>query len=56
MGEALSQAGRKLLAVAVLVLVAFLAFKLVVGFVSTLVWAVVLIGAVIAVIWALRVL
>jgi hypothetical protein len=56
MGEALSQAGRKLLAVAVLLLAAFVLFKIVVGFVTGLVWIAVVVLAVVAVIWALRVL
>ncbi len=56
MGEALSQAGRKLLAVAVLLLAAFVLFKIVVGFVAGLVWIAVVVLAVVAVIWALRVL
>ena len=56
MGEALSQAGRKLLAVAVLLLAAFVLFKVVVSFVTGLVWIAVLVLAVVAVIWALRVL
>ena len=56
MGEALSQAGRKLLAVVVLLLAAYLLFKLAVGFVMGLVWIAVAVVAVVAVIWALRVL
>ena len=56
MGEALSQAGRKLLAVAVLLLAAFVLFKILVGFVTGLVWIAVVVLAVVAVIWALRVL
>lgn len=56
MGEALSQAGRKLLAVAVLLLAAFVLFKIIVGFVAGLVWIAVVVLAVVAVIWALRVL
>ena len=56
MGEALSQAGRKLVAVAVLLLAAFVLFKIVVGFVTGLVWIAVVVVAIVAVIWALRVL
>ena len=56
MGETLSNAGRKALAVLVLVVAAYILFKMVLGFVAGLVWIVVAIVAVIAVIWALRVL
>ncbi len=56
MGEALSQAGRKLLAVAVLLLASFVLFKILVGFLTGLVWIAVVVLAVVAVIWALRVL
>lgn len=56
MGEALSQAGRKLLAVAVLLLAAYVLFKVVLGFVTAVAWIAVVVLAVVAVIWALRVL
>ena len=56
MGELAAQAGRKLLAVGVLVAAAYVIFKLVLGFVAGLVWIAVLVVAVAAVIWALRVL
>ena len=56
MGEALSQAGRKLLAVAVLLVAAFVLFKIVLGFVTAIAWVAVVVLAVVAVIWALRVL
>ena len=56
MGEALSNAGRKALAVGVLVLAAYLLFKVVIGFVAGLVWLGVAVVAVIAVVWAVRVL
>ena len=56
MGEALSQVGRKALAVGVLVLAAYLLFKVVVGFVAGLVWLAVAVVAVVAVVWAIRVL
>ena len=56
MGEALSQAGRKLLAVAVLLVAAFVLFKIVLGFVTAIAWIAVVVLAVVAVIWALRVL
>ena len=56
MGQALSEAGRKLLALAVLLVAAFVLFKILVGVVSGLVWIAVVVLAVVAVIWALRVL
>ena len=56
MGQLASDAARKLLAVAVLVVAAYVLFKLVLGFVAGLAWLVVAVVAVIAVIWALRVL
>jgi hypothetical protein len=56
MGQAISDAARKLLAVAVLVVAAFVLFKLVIGFVAAIAWIIVAIVAVLAVIWALRVL
>jgi len=51
-----SQAGRKILAVAVLVLAAWILFKLVLGFVTAVAWVLVVILAVMAIIWAVRVL
>jgi hypothetical protein len=56
MGEALSQAGKKLLAIAVLVVAAYVLFKLVLGFVMAVAWIVIAVVAIVAVIWALRVL
>jgi hypothetical protein len=56
MGERLSGAATKLIAVAVLVVAAWILFKLVLGFVAAIAWIVVAIVAVIAVVWALRVL
>jgi hypothetical protein len=56
MGQLASDAARKLLAVAILVVAAFVLFKLVLGFIAAMAWIVVAIVAVIAVIWALRVL
>jgi hypothetical protein len=56
MGEALSDIARKLLAVAVLVVAAYVLFKVVIGFVSGIAFLLVAVVAVIAVIWALRVL
>ena len=56
MGEALSQAGRKLLAVVVLLVAAYVLFKVILGFVTAVAWIAVLVLAVVAVVWALRVL
>ncbi len=56
MGELASQALKKLLAVGILLLAAWLLFKLVLGFVATIAWILVAVLAVFAVIWALRVL
>ena len=51
-----ADAGKKLIALAVLLLAAWLLFKVVLGVVMGLVWIVVVVVAVIAVIWAIRVL
>jgi len=56
MGEAVSEAGKKVLAVGVLILAAYLLFKLVLGFVMAVAWIAVVVVAVLAVIWAVRVL
>jgi hypothetical protein len=56
MGEAVSQAGKKLLAVGVLVVAAYVLFKVVLGFVMAVAWIVIIVVAIVAVIWALRVL
>ena len=56
MGELASQAGRKVLAVGVLVLAAWMLFKIVLGFVDGWSGSRVVILAVMAVIWAVRVL
>jgi hypothetical protein len=56
MAQAVSDLARKALAVAVLVVAAFVLFKVVIGFVAAIAWIVVAVVAVIAVIWALRVL
>ena len=51
-----SDAARKVLAAAVLVLAAFLLFKIVIGAIAAVVWMALAVVAVIAVIWAVRVL
>ena len=56
MGEAISSAGRKVLAVGVLLLAAWILFKVVLGFVTAIAWVAVVIIAIVAVVWALRVL
>jgi hypothetical protein len=56
MGQAVSDAARKLLAVAVLIVAAFVLFKIILGFVAAIAWIVIAVVAVLAVIWALRVL
>ena len=56
MGQAVSDLARKALAVAVLVVAAFVLFKLVLGFVAAVAWMVIAVIAVLAVVWALRVL
>jgi hypothetical protein len=56
MGELASQAGRKALAIGVLLIAAYVLFKLVLGVVTAVAWFVVVVLAIIAVVWALRVL
>jgi hypothetical protein len=56
MGQLASQAGRKLLAIGVLVAAAYVLFKLVLGFVAALAWFVVVVIAITAVVWAIRAL
>ena len=56
MGEAISNAGKKVLAVGVLLLAAWILFKVVLGFVTAVAWIAVVVLAVIAIVWALRVL
>lgn len=56
MGEIATQAGRRVVAVGVLAVAAYVLFKVVLGFVTTVAWIAVIALAVVAVIWALRVL
>ena len=56
MGQLASDAARKLLAIAVLIVAAYVLFKLVLGFVAAVAWIVIAVIAVVAVVWALRVL
>jgi hypothetical protein len=56
MGRVASDAGRKALAVLVLLLAAYVVFKVVVGVVTAVAWVLVAILALLAVAWAVRVL
>ena len=56
MREMASDVGRKLIAVAVLLVAAWLLFKVVIGVVATVAWIVVAAVAVVAVVWAVGVL
>ena len=56
MGRALADAGRRGLALLVLLAVAWLVFKAVVGVATGLAWIAVAVLAIVAVVWALRVL
>jgi hypothetical protein len=56
MAEFASQAGRKLLAVLVLIVAAWILFKVVLGVVTAVAWIVVVVLAIVAIVWAIRVL
>lgn len=56
MGQMASDLGRKLIAVVVLLVVAYILFKVVLGFVAAVAWIAVLVLAVIAAFWAYGVL
>ena len=56
MGQMASDVGRKVLAIAVLLVAAYILFKMVIGVVAAVAWIVVLVLAVIAAIWAFGVL
>jgi hypothetical protein len=56
MREHAANAGKKLLAVAVLLVAAWILFKIVLGFVTAVAWIAVAVLAVVAVVWAIRVL
>jgi hypothetical protein len=56
MGQAVSDAARKLLAVAILLVAAYILFKVVLGFVAAIAWIAVIVVAIVGVIWAIRVL
>jgi hypothetical protein len=56
MGELARDTGKKALALGVLLLAAWVLFKVVLGFVSAVAWIVVVVLAIVAIVWALRVL
>ncbi len=56
MGQLASDVGRKVIAIAVLLVAAYLLFKVVIGFVAAVAWIAVLVLAVVAAIWAFGVL
>jgi hypothetical protein len=56
MGQLAADFGRKVLAVGVLLVVAYILFKVVLGFVTAVAWIAVLVLAAIASIWAVGVL
>ena len=56
MGQLVADAGRKLLAIGVLVIAAYVLFKIVLGFVAAVAWIIVAVVALVAVIWAIGVL
>jgi hypothetical protein len=56
MGQMASDVGRKIIAIAVLLVAAYILFKVVIGFVAAVAWIAVLVLAVIAAIWAFGVL
>ena len=53
MGQLASDVGRKVLAIAVLLVAAYILFKIAVGVASAIIWTLVAIAALVAVIWAL---
>jgi hypothetical protein len=56
MGQLASDAGRKALAVLVLLIAAYILFKIVLGVVTAIAWVAVVVLALVAVVWAIRVL
>jgi hypothetical protein len=56
MAEFATRAGKKLLAVAVLLVAAYVLFKVVLGAVAAVAWIAVVVVAIVAVVWALRIL
>lgn len=56
MGEKAKAGGKKLLALAVLLIAAWFLFKVVLGVVAAVAWVAVVVLAIVAVVWAIRVL
>jgi hypothetical protein len=56
MAQVVSDLGKKLLALAILLVAAWVLLKMVIGLVMGLVWVIVAVLAVVAIVWALRVL
>ncbi len=56
MGQMVANVGRKLLAIGVLLVAAFVLFKVVLGFVAAVAWIAIAVIAVVAVVWAIGVL
>jgi len=56
MGEKAKAGGKKLLALAVLLIAAWILFKVVLGVVTAVAWVAVVVLAIVAVVWAIRVL
>jgi len=56
MGQLASDIARKLIAVAVLLVAAYVLFKVVLGFVAAVAWIAVAVLALVAVVWAIGVL
>jgi hypothetical protein len=56
MGQAVSDLGRKALAIVVLLIAAYVLFKVVIGVVAAVAWIVVIVLALVAVVWAVGVL
>jgi hypothetical protein len=53
MGQLASDVGRKLIAVAVLLVAAYILFKVVIGAIAAVVWIAVIVVALVAAIWAI---
>jgi hypothetical protein len=56
MGQLASDTGKKVLALVVLLLAAWILFKVALGIVAALFWIVVVVLAIAAIVWAIRVL
>ncbi|HEY1274330.1 MAG TPA: hypothetical protein VGF25_05450 [Thermoleophilaceae bacterium] len=56
MGQAVSDFAKKILAVGILIVAAYVLFKVVIGVVAAIAWIAVVILAIIGVVWAIRVL